>query len=217
MEDKDQEHESYGMLSLSRVSGRVNLFGSSITHNNFVALRVNTASLRRDLSRNWYHSRNQIVEVYMSYTQFVEAITNMNTDGVPVTIHAVGGKAMESCPFDDVRDKLSTEFQDRLNVLLDSAAKAAKQAKTRLRAPGTISKAERNEIAAELYRVNQEITSNLKFVLDSFNKQTEKSIIEAKGEIEAFFSHKIHALGSNALVNALEQGLLEAPDIEEKP
>lgn len=210
-----QDHESYGMLSFSRVSGNVNLFGSSIKHHNLIEMQVRKGSVARDLSKNWYYGREDIVSVFMSYTQFVEAITNMNTEGVPVTIRSIAGKSMEPCPFESVREKLSNEFQESIDVLLKSAATAAKKAEEVLRRPGAISKAERNEIASELFRVEQQIRSNIKFVMDQFNEQTEKSITEAKGEIEAFFSSKIHALGSEALVEHLEQGLLQAPNIVE--
>jgi hypothetical protein len=36
----------------------------------------------------------------------------------------------------------------------------------------------------------------------------ESSVKEAKGEVEAFFEHKIRALGSEKLTEELENGLL---------
>lgn len=211
-----ESHESYGMIQLTRISGSPSpLFGSSIKHSNTIRLRVKEAELDRHLNRNWYYGRKDIVEIEMSYSQFVDAISNMSTEGVPCTILYVNGERREPCPFQDVRETFVDEFQKDIDDLLKKSATAAKLAEEKLKASGPISKKERLEIASILYKIEQDLRSNLNFVLSSFNKQTEATVKEAKGEIESFFSSKIHSLGSKALVDSLEKGLLLPPDIED--
>lgn len=218
MFNEEDKHESYGMLDFSRVQGGpTHLFGSSIAHSNTIRMRVSKGHVDRHLSQNWYHSGDEFIEIEMSYTQFTEAITNMNTRGVPVTILRVAGKQREACPFDDVKDKLKKEFQRHVAEMLGDAATAAKAAEEVLKRPGTLKKEERLAIASTLFKIEQDIRSNMQFVVSQFHRQSEKTVTEAKGEIEAFFSHKIHELGSEALVQQLERGDIRSPQIPDMP
>jgi hypothetical protein len=106
MEDEtiEKQHPSFGVVSLSRAHGtNHSLFGSSITHNNFIILSIKRAILKRNLSHDWImpDGHAPIVEVEMSATQFAEAITSFNKgEGSPCTITYVDGKQIPSCPFE---------------------------------------------------------------------------------------------------------------------
>lgn len=125
----ETKHPSYGMISLSRISahGRA-LFGSSITHENSIELTISRASDIRDLHRNWYNPREELIRVEMSPTQFVEAMTTMNTTGIPCTIIAINRERQEPCPLNHVRQLGQNEFKKRLQEVLGKSAKAAKLA-----------------------------------------------------------------------------------------
>src|SRR3990167_59669 len=90
------KHESFGVLQVSKVQGtRRSLFGSSIEHNHFIALRICPATLKRHLNRDWISDVGSIpyIEVMMSYNQFAEAITSFNQGSwTPVTIDRINGK-----------------------------------------------------------------------------------------------------------------------------
>jgi hypothetical protein len=102
MEDeKKYEHESFGMLQISRTDcggAGMSLFGSSVKHNHIITLRVHKAEKCRHIHQDWYHSRDCLVEIYLSPLQFVDAMTNMNTMGVPCTLKTVNGNPMDDCP-----------------------------------------------------------------------------------------------------------------------
>ena len=87
-DEKTKTEDYMGMVSWARscnASSR-NLFGTEIKTNNPITLRINKAEEIRDLSRNWYHSLEQIVEIEMSPVQWAEFLTSGNTSGVPCTI-----------------------------------------------------------------------------------------------------------------------------------
>jgi hypothetical protein len=196
------EHPSFGMLEISRVSCHpgISLFGSSIKHSNVVALRVKKASLNRHLHKDWIHSDETIAECYMSYSQFTQAIMSMNTEGTPITLTQVGKERIKNDFDREPKDEeFSREFQDKLDEVLGSAAKSAKDAENLLRKKGTLTKAERDELISSLYRIHQDIASNIKFVNDQFNRQMNQTITEAKGEVEAFVETKVRSLGIDAL------------------
>jgi len=210
MEEKREKHESYGLLGFSRqtTSGKgKNLFGSSIPHNNTISIRIKRAEKTRSLNRNWYLGHEELIEVEMSYTQFTEAITAMNMgDGVPVTIKHVNRKRMEEPPDDNLREKLSDEFQDKLNETFEDSTKSIAAAQKLLAQKKSLNKSEKELLLNLLYSINQNIESNLRFVADSFHKQAEKSVTEAKGEIEAFQAATINRLGLDELKNKIVNG-----------
>jgi len=206
------EHESYGMIQISRVSGsKRNLFGSSICHSNTIALRIHKASVKRNLSSYWYHPKDTIVEIELSNTQFIDAMTNMNTSGTPATIRYIQGERTEDCPHENVKKVFEEELSNDIESVLSNTRKMMKLVETKLKAPGTMKKSDRLELAGILYKVEQDIRDNIHFVYRQFNKQMDKSITEAKGEIESFFTSTIHSLGSKELVKKLEDGSLINP------
>ena len=64
--------------------------------------------------------------------------------------------------------------------------------------------------------LNYDIVSNIGFIADQFNEQMDKTVMEAKVEIESFCQNKINAIASAALVEHKDEILkLENPvDIE---
>ncbi len=207
-----KQHESFGLLSFHRQSGADRpLFGSSIMHNNTIVLKVHHADDTRELNRHHYYGYDKIIEIEMSATQFTDAITNMNTMGVPVTIRQLDGSNMESPPFEGKVKQFEDEFKEDIKAVLGQTTRLMKLVENKLKAPGTISKATRLELAEELYHIEQDIRANLPFVHKQFNRQMDKTMTEAKGEIEAFFSSTIHALGSAKLVEELEKGNIRNP------
>lgn len=69
----------------------------------------------------------------------------------------------------------------------------------------------------KLNMLNYDIGSNIGFIADQFNEQMDKTIMEAKGEIESFCQNKINAIANASLVEHREEFLkLENPvQIEE--
>jgi predicted transcriptional regulator len=211
MEDrKYEEHESYGMIQISRLSGGLsNLFGSSIQHGHTIAIRINTAKLCRHLNTDWYHDQNEIVEIELSPTQFTEAITNMNTNGVPCTIRRVQGKRMENPPSKNKKQEFEDEFSDRMKEVAKKLSKLTEQTEKILSSKKAPTKAEKETILHEISMLDQEVRSNMPFAYRCFNEQMDKTVTEAKGEVEAFVTNKIANLGLKALKEEFNTKLLE--------
>ena len=77
---------------------------------------------------------------------------------------------------------------------------------------GTLKKADKEEILRKLNKLKMDIGINTDFIVNQFNEQMDKTITEAKGEIEAFCQNKINAIASAALVEHREEfRKLESP------
>ena len=61
-------------------------------------------------------------------------------------------------------------------------------------------KADRQEILGKLSKLSMDIGCNMDFIADQFNEQMDKTVMEAKGEIEAFCQNKVNSIANAALV-----------------
>jgi hypothetical protein len=180
--------------------GHTNLFGSSISHNHTIRFRIKTASKERGLNTDWYYGDKELIEIEMSQNQFAELITSMNMgDGVPVTIRRVNGKSMENCPEENKRQLFEKEFDQKMKGLRNKLSKLTSDAKQILNEKKSLTKADRETILNQISMLEQEIGSNTPFVLSMFNEQMDKTVTEAKGEVEAFVQNKITSLGIEGL------------------
>lgn len=204
-ENKDK-HESYGMFQFSRVSGGAKaLFGSSIQHKDTITMTLREGEVSRHLNNDYYFGNNEIVQVEMSYSQFAEAITAMNIGtGVPVTIKYIQGKGkMEDCPFVDKKQQYEEEFAEHLEDIKKEASNTINEVKE-IFEKKSIGKGDKEEILKKLQRLESQIGGNTEFIYKQFNEQMDKTVTEAKGEIEAFCQNKMNSIALVALAEHQE-------------
>lgn len=192
-----KDHESYGVISFTRSQSNMNkpLFGSSIKHHNTITMSISGAKLERSLNNDYVYPKGKIVEVEMSETQFAQAITMFNRgDGTPVTIKSVGGRNMEDCPFVSKVDQFSSEFQHNMKELEHDLKMSMQKATEILTSGKAPNKGERELILSTINSLMKQISSNLPFVAQQFNEQMDKTVTEAKKEIERFMINKANEL-----------------------
>lgn len=202
-EGERQNHPSYGLVQFSRINrgGSTPLFGSSIEHSQTIVLRIKQATLERGLHHDWYYDRGEIIEVEMSQSQFAEAITSMNMgSGVPVTIRWIKGIGkIEESPFHNQRLQFEEEFKEDMEEISSRSDALLDLAKDMLESKKAPTKAERERLYNMLAGLKQHLASNMPFIQSSFNEAMDKTVMEAKGEIEAFVHNKVNSLGIQGL------------------
>lgn len=201
------KHPSFGMLSFRRThGGHSNLFGSSIQHNDTIHMVLREGKVTRGLNEDWYVGGHEIIEVAMSQSQFAEVITSMNVDaGVPCTIKYIQGKGhIDEADFINKRQQITNEFKDSMNDHMNDAQEFYDEVKELFSTKKSISKGDKEMILKKLGRITKSMESESKFIFDQFQEQMDKTITEAKGEIEAFAQNKINAIAQQALVEQKE-------------
>ena len=201
-------HPSYGTLLFSRRTGeKESLFGSSIQHRDTICMTLHHASIERGLNKDWIHGDKVIAEVEMSYSQFAEAITTMNVGtGVPVTVRWTEKDGnIPSCDFVSKRKQFENEFVGQREKATRESQKLIQEITELFSQKGTLKKADKDAILAKLYKLNMDIGANMDFIAKQFNEQMDKTVSEAKGEIEAFCQNKINAIASASLVEHREE------------
>ena len=212
-------HPSYGTLLFNRAyGGKTPLFGSSIEHSNVITMELRHADTTRGLNRDDIFGDKPIVKVEMSYSQFAEAITSFGQGtGIPVTIRYTekDGK-MPPCDFVSKREQFTGEFKEQTNKTMKESKRLISEVAELFSSKKTLTKADKENILKKLNILNSDIGSNIGFIADQFNEQMDKTVMEAKGEIESFCQNKINAIANASLVEHREEFLkLENPvDIE---
>lgn len=213
-------HPAYGTLLFNKSScGSTSLFGSSIKHRNVITMELYHANISRELNKDWIFGNKPIVKVKMSYSQFAEAITSfgMNT-GVPVTITWTEKDGnIPECDFISKQEQFVDEFTEKRKESVKESRQIIQDVKELFSQKKTLTKADKQEIINRLNRLSMNIGSNLDFVAKSFTEQIDKTVMEAKGEIEAFYQNKISSIAHAAIMEQKEDMLrLENPvDIDE--
>lgn len=214
-------HPAYGtiLFNRSRGSWKRPLFGSSIEHNNVITMEVRHASIERGLNNDWISGEKPIVEIEMSYSQFAEAITSFGQgSGIPCTIRYTekDGKIPE-CDFISKRKQFEDEFKEKRDEAFAESQQLIQDVADLFSQKKNIGKADRENIIKKLQSLSREIGSNMDFVYNQFNEQMDKTVMEAKGEIEAFCQNKITSIANAEMMEHREEFFkLENPvDIEE--
>lgn len=202
-------HPGYGTIGLYRThGGDRTLFGSSIKHNDVITMKIHHAEIERTLHHDFiYNVGLPIVEIEMSYSQFAEAITSMGQgEGIPVTIKYTE-KDGETPEFDFVNKRIEFEQEYKANT-----RKAMQQAKDLLdevndlfSQKGTLKKADKDKILSDITQLYNSLGPNLEFIGTMFGEQMDKTVMEAKGEVEAFCQHKINTIASQAIAERKEE------------
>lgn len=203
LDTHEYSHESFGLATFSRVQGRSGpLFGSSIEHQHFIRLTISRGRKHRHLSYDSYSPQEELVEVDMSPTQYADLITGMNVGGHPVTLRRVLGEKMSECPEENKRMEFEKEFEATVKKIMADGNAMVSQVQEILAKP-SIGKADREAIFKLAQSITSQVTGHLPFLAGQFNEQMDKSVTEAKGEVEAFVSHKVSSLGIEALKDSM--------------
>lgn len=209
------EHPSFGAVQISRVSCNppMRLYASSVDHANVIMLRINRSTLYRSLHEDkHYGGIHSIVEVTMSANQFAEAITSLNCgSGVPCTINFTekDGAISECADYRDERREVRQEFQDDCKAVANDLLTAVDKLSQVIGSAGAPKKGDLREVLAKLTHAVQQLESNMPFVLNQFDESCDKVVAEAKGEIDAAFTHVMAVLANEKLIEL--GGLTEPP------
>ena len=209
-------HPSYGTIVFNRTycGGEKALFGSSIKHRNTITMELLHAEIIRGLHQDWVHGDNLIARVEMSYSQFAEAITSFGQgSGIPVTINytEMDGRIPE-CDFVSKREQFTDEFKAKKEAVMEESQQLLQDVADLFSQKKTLTKSDKEQIMSKLKRLNMDISGNMDFIVDQFNEQMDKTVMEAKGEIESFCQNKINSIANAALIQNHDEILkLESP------
>ncbi len=199
--DLKYHHKTFGVVNFSRTqTSRTNLFGSSVQHSHTILMTIQRADYNRSsLGYDSYYGQEQLISIEMSPNQFANAITNMNSGGVPCTIKYIGGEYMGAVPkLDDKKTQATNEFKEAQQEFVARFTDKINRVEE-LIAKGRAGKGELKEISDLLGFFKAELTQNQPFHMNQFIKGMDTVVNEAKAEIEAYVISTIHNKGIQAI------------------
>ena len=219
MDTKRVKHPSFANIYIGRTccSGQKNLFGSSIKHSETITLKISPAYMARDLNYDRYYADNTpYIEVEMSQAQFAQAITSLNMGaGVPVTLTRLNGEYIEPCPFVDKREQFNNEFRDDMQRVSKELDEVTAEVEKLVEEKRTFSKADREKILKALRNVKQQIGSNYPYMYSMFNEQMDKTVSEAKAEIESHLQGRMEDVAARAMMQEKQVDMLPEQEPDE--
>ena len=214
----EREHPSYGILHISRMNGggsAVRLFGSPLaTHYGSIRLTISKGRWIHGLHHDRYFGMNKdYIEIEMSAAQFADAITSLNMgSGTPCTIRYVGGERVENPP-DHATE--AEHIRDNFEASLDKYTEKARTYRTKIEElTSKLSAKAKEEIRVALDVIEQQLTSNVPFVVEQFQEATTRVTTAAKAEVEAFVTHAVRAAGLQAIAEGRLPSLLPSGGAE---
>ncbi len=187
-------HPSYGCISFSRVSGSDTvLFGSSIRHSQHIRVTISHAERQHTSSgEDRPFSTTYIVEAQMSQAQFADAITGFGQgQEVPITLYFTEKDGLIERPaFINKRDQFEVEFMKRAEDILARMDETMSKAKDK-NAPQWLVK--------EIDIFSGWLKRNLPYLAEQFGEQMDRTVTEAKAEVEAFVDGMVRQHGIEAI------------------
>ena len=211
MKDSIDQHESYGILSISRTQGTPrSLYGSNIRHGDTIRLTISESETYRTFQKSRYVNKKELVEIEMSSAQFAEAITTLNIGmGVPVTLLKVMGERKENPPAIDMEERAKTELKKGMQNLAIRIDKLADDSKSILTQKGTLKVSDKKALLDDLAMIVQELRSNIPFTHECFQKAVEETVVQTKSEIDSCFTTMREKLGQQSLDGKIQIPLLD--------
>jgi ElaB/YqjD/DUF883 family membrane-anchored ribosome-binding protein len=206
LDNTRESHPAYGAISISRVSGRAHLFGSEIDHMPFISLRVKEASRVIDGPREFLSGGKELIEVYMTESQFAQMITQPNHgDGVSCTLHKVQGDpdwgttTYNPRPDPPLPEKFTEKFHavvgKRASSITESLKKAQEAANSLFKGDSKPTKANLKDLQDRIDSAVRQMESNMPYVLEELSEGIEKKMSKAITEFETYVAQSLQAKG----------------------
>jgi hypothetical protein len=210
---KREDHPSYGMIGISRFTCTppMNLFGSSVKHHAAISLRINKAHKRRSLSADRYFTDDTLVEITLSAAQFAEMVATPNVgDGIPCTLDYLNPKMstlavgkISPCPEENERQMVHDDFKREMRNLADGLKDLVAQAAALHEKP-SVTKGDREAFVKLADTLKCKIENSLPFIHAQFTEATERTVADAKANLEAFVGNLSRSLGDSQLKAQLQ-------------
>lgn len=203
MEKKVYTHPSYAIITSSRISSSntTPLFGSSLKTNHPIRIQIQPAELHRDLNHDWFHSKRiPYIEVELSEGQWAQFVSSMNVgDGTPCTIKFLNGKTIDDPPFLNKVIEFQIEFKEKMENIAKEMTKMVKDTVELLETKKNLNKTDRDIMLRQLEGLVMNIKNNMPFIAESFGDQMEKTVEEAKNQINTHYQNIIVKTGMDKI------------------
>lgn len=212
MEQKFEEHESWGLVSAHRLTGgdTTNMFGNNVDFPTTIRIEVRPGMVRHDLGRTWYHGKpTPLITVDLTPHQWAEFMSSLNCgEGTPCTVRYANGKTVERPPkreseFKKIKSEMEKKFSDVIQKLEASNVQIREILEKK-----SLNKEDRAKLSGTLDVGLRLIQDSLPFLADSMRESAIKITEETKRNMDAFVQDLSQRHGQ---VEQIQKAQLELP------
>ena len=205
MKEEAREHPSFGMISISRYTGKSEFFCSDLVHSGGITLTISTAEEITRFANKRVFPKERVIQVRLSNSQYVELISSaMNTLGVPCTIEKHGDADIPKIHYAEEITTTHKKYLKDINKEYITRIDAISAKLT-----DTVSNKLRKELINDLSVLRSHLNSNSEFAETVFQESMENKIVEAQQSISNYIDSKITTLGLEAMKEQLEIKLID--------
>lgn len=175
-----ETHPAYGVVGITRWQGSGNrLFGSDFVHRVGLTLTIKRAERHRSLSNDWYHGREELIEISLSEAQWSTLVSSVGQgEGVPCTLEHIGHVRMSIIP--EPKESRIKQFGDEMKNRFAGIRETVAALRQRI----TEGKGGKESLRM-LDSIEQAAVSNTTFTAKQFDEHMETTVEHAKAEIHA--------------------------------
>lgn len=204
-------HPAFGVVRLSNPQGDRVLFGSDVSHRDYIQLEISSAYLQRGLNTDWVHGKRQsIIQVAMSHAQFVSMIQSSGKgEGTPCTIQYAPAEFEKTTtrmpniePIETKTDLIKSEIRNDAKKAIRLAELSLQKLAEKvdeIKSQKSVSKKDITTLLEPLLDVAKrnvgKLPNNLHFALECAEETIDKAVHDAQIEIEASVEHKLRQIG----------------------
>jgi len=189
----EETHPSYGMVAFHRVQGSPEtFFGSEIQgQGHYIVLEIKQGIRIHDNGYDRYRGHKKLIQVRLTAAQFANLLTTMNVaDGVPCTIDRIreNGKTVGVDPPPVQKkeiERVTESFTDKISDVIKDLYEKSNEIHAILDQK-SVGKKSREIIKEAFASTIMSIEDNLPFMVEMFNEATDKIVVQAKSEVDAF-------------------------------
>lgn len=212
-EKKDHKHPAMGLIVVSKTHhggtgknmGGTFLFGSDLRHRETINLTIMEGSVGRDLSHDWYHTGRTLLSIRMSAAQWATMVSSFgNGNGTPVTLEHVNGIGrIEPYPEpESTFQQFAEEAEREAEKPAEDFQRLSEQI-AGLIASGKAGKRDLEALKKHVDNIGFRMRGDAGFVATQHKERMEKTVAEAKIEVEAYVNETLGRLGRRALLEKL--------------
>lgn len=206
-----ENHPAYTCIRANRVSGAANLYGSDFNHHHYISVTISRSEKHRHLANDWYHDKDELITVNMSESQWAHFISSLNVgSGSPCTMSRLQGQPNYGIIPEIPKPKsLTDQFSKEIKKSLEDDIDALRKMAASLTGEKPMGKKEQAELAKKISHMAGSIAESVGFVADQFDEHVEKTVDNAKSEINAYALRQVVETGIKVLQTPTLMTLLE--------
>lgn len=201
------KHPSFGSIKLFKYTGRVKQFMSPVDTHGGMRIEICTAELQQHDGSDHVYSRELILDLHMSHTQFAEFITSAGDgSGTPITIRSFDGASIQPIELPTYMERLVEERKDRMREAKEGLHALMEELAPIMTGTGPLAAGMKKDVWGKMQLLIRELDSTPEFIIDQMKEHLDMAMVHGKNEIATWAKERINLMAKQRLQDITDHG-----------